>query len=65
MPGEIFKIVDLNENDIVELKVEDGKIIIKPAKKHRSLKERRAEYKGDYILHEWDTGISVGKEIGG
>jgi len=47
----------------VELKVEDGKVIISPVKKHKTLKERIAKYEGDYRPHEWDTGPSVGKEV--
>lgn len=31
-------------------------------KKHRTLKERIAEYEGDYKPNECDTGPSVGKE---
>ena len=47
----------------MELKVEDGKVIISPVKKHKTLKERIAKYEGDYRPHEWDTGPSVGKEV--
>lgn len=39
------------------------KAVVKPAWRHKPLKERLAGYRGNYIPHEWDTGISVGKEI--
>lgn len=63
LPKVILEMVNLSENDTVELKVEDGKLIISPVKKHKTLKERIAEYEGDYSPHEWDTGPSVGKEV--
>ncbi len=63
LPKAILEMANLNENDTVKLKVEDGKVIIIPTKKHISLKERIAEYEGDYQPKEWDTGPSVGKEV--
>ena len=63
LPKAILEMANLNENDTVKLKVEDGKVIIVPAKKHISLKERIAEYEGDYQPCEWDTGLSIGKEV--
>ncbi len=63
LPKVILEMANLSENDTVELKVENGNVIIAPAKKHISLKERIAEYEGDYQAHEWDTGSSVGKEV--
>ncbi len=48
------------------LKVQDGKLIIVnriPVKKHKTLKERIAGYKGDYTCGEWDTGKPRGKEV--
>ncbi|CCQ94742.1 Transcriptional regulator/antitoxin, MazE [[Clostridium] ultunense Esp] len=63
LPKVILEMANLNENDTVELKVENGKVIISPVKEHRTLKERIAEYEGDYRPHEWDTGPSVGKEV--
>jgi antitoxin MazE len=63
LPKIILEKAGLNENDQVELIVEDGKVIIVPAKKHLTLKERAAGYSGDYKPLEWDTGRPVGKEI--
>lgn len=64
LPKPILEIVNLKENDTVEIKFEDGKLIISPVKKqHKTLEERIAEYEGDYRPHEWDTGPSVGKEV--
>jgi antitoxin MazE len=63
LPKIILEKAGLNENDQVELIVEEGKVIIVPAKKHLTLKERAADYGGDYKPLEWDTGRPVGKEI--
>ena len=63
LPKGILEMANLNENDTVKLKVEDGKVIIVPAKKHITLKERIAEYEGEYKPHEWDIGPSIGKEV--
>jgi len=53
----------LTENDKVEIKVQDGNLVITPIKKHKTLEERIAEYKDDYICSEWDTGKPRGKEV--
>ncbi|MDD3350061.1 MAG: AbrB/MazE/SpoVT family DNA-binding domain-containing protein, partial [Eubacteriales bacterium] len=53
----------LKENDRVEIKVEDGNLLIIPAKKHTTLQERIAEYTAEYKCSECDTGESAGKEV--
>ena len=45
------------------LKSKDRKAIKISAKKHKTLKERVKEYKGDYQPREWSTGLPCGKEI--
>ncbi len=63
LPKAILEMAKLNENDKVEIKVQDGNLIIVPVKKHITLQERIAEYKGDYSCGEWDTGKPQGKEV--
>ncbi len=63
LPKLILEMANLNENDTVKLEVEDGKVIILSVRQHKTLKERIAEYKGDYKPREWDTGPSIGKEV--
>lgn len=63
LPKAILEMANLSENDTVKLEVEDGKVIIIRTKKHISLKERIAEYEGDYQPQECDTGLSIGKEV--
>lgn len=63
IPKPILEMAGLNENDKVDISVKDGNIIIIPIKKHKTLKERIAEYEGDYVCEEWNTGNSEGKEV--
>ncbi len=63
LPKAILEIASLKENDKVEIKVQDGNVVIIPVKKHLTLKERVSEYQGDYRCSEWDTGQPSGKEV--
>lgn len=63
LPKAVLEMVDLHENDRVEIKVQDEKLIISPIKKHKTLEERIAGYKGNYQCSEWDTGKPTGKEV--
>lgn len=69
LPKAILDLVGLGDNDEVTLTVNDDSIVIRkavPERKRRtypSLLERFADYNGDYVPEEWDTGKSVGKEV--
>lgn len=64
LPKGILEAADLRENDQVEIKAENDYILIKRAnKKHKTLEERLAGYKGEYVCTEWDSGKPQGKEI--
>lgn len=63
LPKAILEMTALAENDRVEIKVQDGNLVIIPVKKHKTLEERIAEYEGDYVCGEWDTGKPQGKEV--
>jgi len=63
LPKALLEMANLNENDKVEIKVHEGNLIISPVKRHRTLKERMAGYKGDYQCYEWDTGKPEGEEV--
>lgn len=60
LPKSILEMANLQENDKVEIKVQDGNVIIIPEKKRKTLAERIAEYKGDYHCNEWNTGEPSG-----
>ena len=63
IPKAALEMAELSENDKVEIKVQDGNLVIIPVKKHKKLEERIAEYQGDYVCGEWDTGKPAGKEV--
>jgi antitoxin MazE len=63
LPKPLLEKAKLGNNDRVEIRVENGNLIIVPVKKHKTLKERIAEYSGDYRCSEWDTGEPMGKEV--
>lgn len=62
LPKAILEMAGLDQNDRVELKVQDGNVLIIPVKKHRLLADRIAEYQGKYVCEEWDTGKPFGDE---
>ena len=63
LPKAILETVGLQQNDQVELKVQDGNVLIIPVKKHKPLADRIAEYQGEYKCQEWDTGKPCGQEV--
>lgn len=63
LPKAILEMAQLKENDRVEIRVQDGNLLIVPNKKRKTLAERIADYKGDYNCSEWDTGDISGKEV--
>lgn len=63
LPKDILEEANLQENDKVQIKVQDGNVIIIPDKKRKTLKERIAEYKGDYECNEWNTDRPSGNEV--
>lgn len=64
IPKQLLEALDLRESDKVEIERQQDAIIIrKAAKKHRTLEERLAGFKGPYEFFEWDTGAPVGNEV--
>ena len=64
LPREILKEADLNINDEVDIKVQNGIIMLSKIRRHRSLEERAAEYGGMLNLNgEFDWGEEVGQEV--
>lgn len=63
IPKAVLETLHLHENDAVEIKVQDGNLVIVPVKKHRTMQERIAEYSSDYKCGEWDTGKPTGGEL--
>ncbi len=63
LPKALLEMTNMKESDKVKITVQDGNLLITPVKKHKTLEDRIAEYKGDYKCSEWDIGKPVGKEV--
>jgi antitoxin MazE len=63
IPKAVLEKADLRENDRVEIRADSGQLVVVPATRHLTLKERAATYMGEYRPIEWDTGKPVGKEV--
>lgn len=64
IPKGILEVVALRENDPVEINAENDYIVIKRAnKRHKTLKERLANYAEGYKCSELDSGKPRGNEV--
>lgn len=64
IPKQLLEDLNLRESDRVEIdRQQDAIIIRKAGKKHKTLEERLAGFKGSYEFSEWDTGSPVGNEV--
>ena len=64
IPSSILKSLKFKTNDVLELKVEDDKIIILKAKKQKiSLEELFKKYDGDNLVQDFEWDEPRGKEI--
>lgn len=64
IPTEILAQTGVSVNDVMDISVVDGKIVLEKKFRHKSLEERAAEYGGKLILEgEFDWGEKVGREI--
>jgi antitoxin MazE len=66
LPKVILETANLKENEPVQIFAEQDQIIIKKTavRRHKTLKERLEGFDAaDYIFEEWDTGLSVGREV--
>ena len=60
---DILNEAQISVNDILEVKVSDGQILLAKAFRHRSLEERAKEYGGKLNLDgEFDWGEPLGRE---
>jgi len=63
IPKSILENANISTDEELEIKVIDGRIILEPVQKHRTLKQRLLNYHGDYQISEWDTGNPTGREV--
>jgi len=62
LPKAAMEKAGLQQHDRVEILVQEGSLLITPARRHLTLRERAAGYSGEYRPEEWQTGEIVGKE---
>ena len=64
IPKEILQEADVAVNDMLDIKVSNGVIMLVKPFRHKTLEERAAEYGGRLDLDgEFDLGEPVGREI--
>jgi antitoxin MazE len=63
IPKDILDKLDIHLSDVLQLDVEDDRIILRKTFKHKSFEERLAEYNGDISVCNFEWGEPVGKEM--
>lgn len=64
IPKELLLDARIALNEILDISVSDGVIMLKKAFRHKTLEERAAEYGGNLNLDgEYDWGEPVGREV--
>ncbi|MBE5859331.1 MAG: AbrB/MazE/SpoVT family DNA-binding domain-containing protein [Butyrivibrio sp.] len=64
IPKEVLKEASISVDDVLDVKVSNGMIMLTKSYRHRTLEERTAEYGSKLNLDgEFDWGESVGREI--
>lgn len=64
IPREILQSAGISLDEILDISVANGSIILAKTFKHKTLEERAAEYSGKLNLDgEYDWGEPVGREV--
>ena len=64
IPKEVLQEAAISVDDVLDVKVSNGMIMLVKPFRHRTLEERAAEYGGQLHLDsEFDWGEPVGREI--
>lgn len=64
LPKEILKSAGITLNEMLDVTVTDGVIILAKPFRHKTLEERASEYNGRLMLDgEYDFGEPVGREV--
>ena len=64
IPAEILQDAGISINEILNIAVANGSIVLSKTFRHRTLEERAAEYGGQLNLDgEYDWGEPVGREV--
>lgn len=64
IPKEALKSAGISIDEVLDVTVSDGVIMLVKAFRHRTLEERAAEFDGKLMLDgEYDWGEPVGREV--
>jgi len=63
IPKLLLELVKWSENEQINVKAENGKLIIEKAEERKNIKELFEEFDGEYEKVEMDWGNPVGEEI--
>lgn len=64
IPREVLQDAGISLNEVLDIKVKNGVIILEKTFKHKTLEERAAEFGGNLNLDgEFDWGEPVGREV--
>ena len=63
LPKKILEKLNIKVSDVLEIQASGDTITLKKVFKHKSLKERLAEYDGKIEVAEFDWGEPQGREI--
>lgn len=63
IPKLLLELVKWSENEQINVKAENGKLIIEKAEERKNIKELFEEFDGEYEKVDMDWGNPVGEEI--
>ena len=63
IPASILTALQLQAENLVDIRAEDGKIIIEPIRQNESLEQLLSGITAENLHHEIDYGEPVGKEL--
>lgn len=63
IPKDILEKMQLKVSDVLDIEIENDKIVLRKQFVHKSFEERLAEYNGEISVCDFDWGDPVGREI--
>jgi antitoxin MazE len=63
LPKDILVRMDLKVSDILDIEIENDKIVLRKQFVHKTFEERLAAYNGQISVSDFDWGEPVGREL--
>ena len=63
IPAAVLQMLGIKASDKLDLQVEDNRIVLQKAFKHKTFRERLEEYDGNITICDFDWGTPAGKEM--